>query len=201
MDDKNIPNTCEETADSPCFSELNKAAAVVSPKRDLNPPVVVGLPSIQALHEEMGDISICIPRWTSASPSSLLESCAHLTFFSSIALSRKSRSLLDSGVSFILPHFSTILFSQIHSKNRHKRALVNIVSTLTRKYTRRFHNKSARNRHILHFCCISATATLILFFYKRLAPKMKMLCVSQDNGEMKNISKILGERLHPSTFL
>lgn len=41
---------------SPCFSKLNKAAAIVSPEWDLNPPVVVGLPPIQALHQEKSSI-------------------------------------------------------------------------------------------------------------------------------------------------
>lgn len=42
--------------DSPCFSKLHKAAAIVSPEWDLDPPVVVGLPPIQALHRDKSSI-------------------------------------------------------------------------------------------------------------------------------------------------
>lgn len=118
----------------PCFPKLNKAASIISPEWDLNPPVVVGLPPIQALHQEKSTCmylfqyfatvrlqscqfctiytlkstrgssatTILVFRYSEAfTPPAPFQT---LTFFSSIALSRKFRSLLDSGVSLILVH-------------------------------------------------------------------------------------------------
>lgn len=56
MEEKWWLDSFHANPDSPCFPKLNKAAAVVSPEGDLNPPVVVGLPPIQALRQKKSSI-------------------------------------------------------------------------------------------------------------------------------------------------